>query len=144
MSVMVAYRWPVRVLVATMLTPGSGTLPAFTVPCTSPPATVPDTGVDGADGLLGAVLEGGAAGSAAGEDCAPAGVMREPLNRQKIKVMRRIKSDFLCLSTQLRPSSRPGVLRFPCSFHRLSEAGGRLARLPAGPMRMLRFGIHDP
>src|ERR1700742_2785797 len=93
MSVTVAYRWPVRVLVATMLTPGRGMLPAFTVPCTRPPATV-------ADGLLGFT-----AGAATGGACAPADVTREPLNRQKSREMRRIKMNFLWLPTQLRLSS---------------------------------------
>src|SRR5580658_6412923 len=102
------------VLVATMLTPGRGILPAFTVPCTEPPATVADAGVGGADGLLllGAGLEGGfTAGAAAGGDCAPAGVMREPLNKQKSREMRRIKMNFLLLPTQLRPSSFQHVVR---------------------------------
>src|ERR1700733_15920095 len=95
-----------------MLTPGRGMLPAFTVPCTEPPATVADAGVDGADdGLLGAALEVGLTGAAAGEDCAPAGVMREPLNRQKSREMPRIKMNFLLLPTQLRPSSFQHVVR---------------------------------
>src|ERR1700733_16330802 len=95
-----------------MLTPGRGMLPAFTVPCTEPPATVADAGVDGADdGLLGAALEVGLTGAAAGEDCAPADVMREPLNRQKSREMRRIKMNFLLLPTQLRPSSFQHVVR---------------------------------
>jgi hypothetical protein len=95
-----------------MLTPGSGTLPALTVPCTDPPATVTAAGVDVADGLLGAALEGGfPAGAAAGGDCAPAGVMREPLNKQKSREMRRIKMYFLLLPTQLRPSSFQPVVR---------------------------------
>src|SRR6202522_3934332 len=91
-----------------MLTPGRGMLPAFTVPCTEPPATV----ADGADGLLGAALEGGlTAGAAAGGDCDPAGVMREPLNKQKSREMRRIKMNFLLLPTQLIPSSFYDVFR---------------------------------
>src|ERR1700678_1405513 len=88
-----------------MLTPGRGMLPAFTVPWTRPPATV-------ADAPLGAALGGGfPAGAAAGGDCAPAGVMREPLNRQKSREMRRIKMNFLSLPTQLRPSSFHDVFR---------------------------------
>src|ERR1700678_1690801 len=89
-----------------MLTPGRGMLPAFTVPCTRPPATVADAGVDGADGLPGFT-----AGAATGGDCAPAGVIREPLNRQKSREMRRIKMNFLSLPTQLRPSSFHDVFR---------------------------------
>ena len=60
----------------------------------------------------GAALEGGfTAGAAAGGDCAPAGVMREPLNRQKSREMRRIKMNFRLLPTQLRPSSFQHVVR---------------------------------
>ena len=63
-------------------------------------------------GLLGAALEGGfTAGAAAGGDCAPAGVMREPLNRQKSREMRRIKLNFLLLPTQLRLSSFQDIVR---------------------------------
>jgi hypothetical protein len=99
--------------VATMLTPGRGMLPAFTVPWTEPPATEADAGGGGLLGAaLGAALEGGfTAGAAAGRDCAPAGVMREPLNKQKSREMRRIKMNFLLLPTQLRPSSFQHVVR---------------------------------
>jgi hypothetical protein len=96
-----------------MLTPGRGMLPAFTVPWTEPPATEADAGGGGLLGAaLGAALEGGfTAGAAAGRDCAPAGVMREPLNKQKSREMRRIKMNFLLLPTQLRPSSFQHVVR---------------------------------
>src|SRR5579863_2845313 len=91
MSVMVAYRWPVSVFVATTLTPGSGTFPAFTVPCTSPPAEPDDAGFGFATG-------------AAGADWAPAGASRPP-NRHTRRDSRRIRPVFLSLCTQLRPSS---------------------------------------
>jgi hypothetical protein len=100
-----------------MLTPGKGMLPAFTVPWTWPPAIVADAGVDGADGLLGGGLT---AGAAAGVDCAPAGVMREPVNRQKRRETRRIRLYFLFLSTQLRPSSGRDVFCDDVVQNRLS------------------------
>jgi hypothetical protein len=60
-----------------MLTPGSGMLPALTVPCTRPPtARVVD--VEGVVVEVGTVVEGAVveAGGAAGVDCALAGVTR--------------------------------------------------------------------
>src|SRR5271170_6843417 len=75
-----------------MLTPGRGTLPAFTVPCTSPPAEV-----------LGGVFT---AGAAAAVDCACAGAtMRSPANRHTSGDRRCVKVDFESFHIAIGPGA---------------------------------------
>jgi hypothetical protein len=115
MSVMVAYRWPVSVLVATMLTPGNGTVPAFTVPWTEPPAAGAEVvgaeaagaGLAGAElAVAGCAVDGAVDGAA---DCPAADAARQPLTKHERSARRRIDQDFLKAGTQLRPSSRLDV-----------------------------------
>jgi hypothetical protein len=80
------------VLVATTLTPGSGILPAFTVPCISPPAAA------------------GAPPAGAGVDCAHAGARRRPPNKHESRDRRGIRPVFLFLYTNLRPHFPQGGL----------------------------------
>src|ERR1700679_804513 len=72
-SVVVAYFFPVNVLVAVTLTPGNGTGPAFTVPAMVPPLGSP-AGAAGAAGTTGAdVWPAGSGASVAGALCTAAG-----------------------------------------------------------------------
>src|ERR1039458_741472 len=76
MSVVVAYFFPVRVVVAVTATPGNGTPLAFTVPRMVPPcastgaagaaAVAAGAAVAGADGAAGAVVAGAAGAAVAG------------------------------------------------------------------------------
>src|ERR1035438_9354636 len=74
MSVVVAYFFPVRVVVAVTATPGNGTPLAFTVPRMVPPcastgaagAAAAEAAVAGADGAAGAAVAGAAGAAVAG------------------------------------------------------------------------------
>src|ERR1035438_9155897 len=69
MSVVVAYFFPVRVVVAVTATPGNGTPLAFTVPRMVPPCAstgAAGAAVAGATGAAGAAVAGAAGAAAAG------------------------------------------------------------------------------
>src|ERR1035438_887343 len=84
MSVVVAYFFPVRVVVAVTATPGNGTPLAFTVPRMVPPCA--STGAAGAVGAAGAAVAGaaGAAGIAGACSATGACVVAAPVSCARV------------------------------------------------------------